>query len=97
MIAESIRRRDRLGNITLARRSEAAQLLGSRGVTPEAAEREVHLLLPDGRTLTGLRVVPVLAAALPRWRRVAPLLRIWPFSHLLVVAWLLLKQLRHEM
>jgi predicted DCC family thiol-disulfide oxidoreductase YuxK len=95
-IAESIRRRDRDRRIELVPASGAADLLGRHGLTPDESRREVHLFLPDGRTLQGIDVVAPVVAELPRWSWLAPLLRVWPFSHLFAGAWLLAKQFRHQ-
>lgn len=95
-IAESIRRRDRDRRIELVPAGAAADLLGRHGLSPEESTREVHLFLPDGRTLQGIDVVAPVVAALPRWSWLAPLLRVWPFSHLFAGAWLLAKQFRHQ-
>jgi predicted DCC family thiol-disulfide oxidoreductase YuxK len=95
-IADGIRRRDRDHRIELAPATQAAGLLAERGITPEASTREVHLLLPDGRTLQGVAVVAAVVAELPRWSWLAPVLRVWPFSHVFAGVWLLAKQFRHQ-
>lgn len=95
-VADSIRRRDRDGRVELVPAGRAADLLDRHGLAAEESRREVHLFLPDGRTLRGIDVVAPVVAALPRWSWLAPLLRVWPFSHLLVGAWLLAKQFRHQ-
>jgi predicted DCC family thiol-disulfide oxidoreductase YuxK len=95
-IAGSIGRRDRDHRIELVPASGAADLLLRHGLTPDDSAREVHLFLPDGRTLEGIDVVAPVVAVLPRWSWLAPLLRVWPFSHLFAGAWLLAKQFRHQ-
>lgn len=95
-IADSIRRRDRAHSVELVPASGAADLLLRHGLTPDESRREVHLFLPDGRTLQGIEVVAPVVAELPRWSWLAPLLRVWPFSHLFAAAWLLAKQFRHQ-
>jgi predicted DCC family thiol-disulfide oxidoreductase YuxK len=95
-IAESIRRRDRDGRIELVPAGRAGDLLVRHGLAADASRREVHLFLPDGTALRGIDVVAPVVAALPRWSWLAPLLRVWPFSHLLAGAWLLAKQFRHQ-
>lgn len=96
-IADSIRRRDRDHGVELVPASGAADLLLRHGLTPDESAREVHLFLPDGRMLEGIDVVAPVVAVLPRWSWLAPLLRVWPFSHLFAGAWLLAKQFRHQL
>ena len=95
--ADSVRRRDRAARIRLVPASALADDPAvAPGLTPEAARREVHLFAPGAKVRKGVEVVAPIAGALPRWRWLAPLLRRFPFSHLVAAAWLLLKQLRHE-
>jgi predicted DCC family thiol-disulfide oxidoreductase YuxK len=91
-IAAAIGRRDRGARVRLVPRSDhaAVALLGLGAVD------DVLLVDGAGDVRRGLAVVAPLLAVLPRWRYLAPLLRLRPFAGLVALGWLLLRQLRHE-
>lgn len=96
-MAASIRRRDRAGLLRLLPATAAAPVLAAAGLDPEAARREVWFLAPDRRPLSGAALLAPIARALPRWRKIAPLLELRAVAWLVAGLWILFKQLRHEL
>lgn len=71
------RKLDREGKIsfidaTCADKDVSAQLV-SAGLTQAVALRRLHVVLPDGRIVSGARAFVALWRVLPRWRRIAPI------------------------
>ncbi len=96
-VAAAIRLRDRARRLRLVPATTAAPALAAAGLNPEAARREVWFLSPDGRSCSGAAVLAPIARALPRWRRIAPLLEFRIVALLVAGLWILLKQFRHEL
>jgi hypothetical protein len=76
---------------------EAVFQLARAGVGAGQARRDVWFLVPDAAPVHGVAVLGPIARRLPRWRRLAPLLRARPIAMIFAGLWLLLKQLRHEL
>lgn len=71
-----LRRLDREDRIALVPAAERARVPGLWALDPEALDRAMHLVLPDGRVLAGARAAPVILGLLPGWRMLAWVFRV---------------------
>jgi predicted DCC family thiol-disulfide oxidoreductase YuxK len=62
--------------IVLLAAAERDRLPGVPFIEPEALDRAIHLVLPDGRVLVGADAVFAVLRQLPRWRWLAGMVRI---------------------
>lgn len=74
--ADRLRRMDPDHAIVLVAAAEQDRLPGVPFIEPDALDRAIHLVLPDGRVLVGVDAAVSVLRRLPRWRWVAGLFRI---------------------
>lgn len=67
------RKADRDGAIAFIDADADEAALADAGLTREQALARLHVRLPDGRMVSGARAFVALWAALPGWRRLAPI------------------------
>lgn len=73
---ERFRRFDREGHVEFIAAEDRDRDSRVSDLSSEALARAVHLVLPDGRIFTGARTLRPLLSLLPRWKVLAPILRL---------------------
>ena len=74
--ADRLRSMDPDHAIALVAAAERDRLPGVPFIEPDALDRAIHLVLPDGRVLVGADAVVAVLRRLPRWRWLAGAFRI---------------------
>jgi predicted DCC family thiol-disulfide oxidoreductase YuxK len=75
-VGRALARRDAAGALELIPLGHPDVARRWPALSPEALDRAMHLVLPDGRILAGADAVPEILRRLPRWRHAAWLFRV---------------------